>query len=581
MINKLSNVTITSYPISLYIIGLFLMFLSSCQDYEPYAEGSLIETHLKRDYAKNFIDRYGAIDPNQSWDLTTGHNSTDTRASAGQAGVYGEDYHGTWIVDRYVLDGYTAGVGIDTHMGSETDPTNTWFASSSITSWLKTTLEEYSGTVSENVYSPNANKGVFFELVNPGHDFVIMPIYQGKAACIWDLHLIDISNKIDYKIWTKSQGILKATDGPNEDGTYNYSVICATSDFSNPASNKNGVDANTTDAKSVLSQPIKINSTQLGDRFALALVLTQVNKKNSINSPPGTYRRSDEGMMIALNKIEADLGLSFFKERRDDYPLYSTGSTTNDLQAMVIGCEDIRHEFGVRPDRNEECWFGDNDFNDIVFMIVGLPDVPRTEEIITRKRYLCEDLGNTYDFDFNDIVVDVEEYKVYETVITNENSYELQSTVEIKQRATIRNMCGTLPFRVKVGDYIFPTVTDPTNQAQTIAELKSDETTGSGAPTRATGWDSEIVKDITGWNADQNNITIKIADSRENAGVLTTSFGNSSSDATIDENNHIYTIDFPGVGQTPLIIAVNQSVNWMAESQHIPEKWWKNGDFSN
>ncbi len=580
MIKLIKAISLDHIPY--YFIGLLLMFLTSCQDYEPFAEGALIETHLKREYAKNFIARYGEIDPNQSWDLTTGSNSSDTRASAGQAGVYGEDYHGTLVNDRYVLNGYTAGEGIDRHMGSAEDPTNTWFASSNITNWIKSNLKEYGGPVSENDYSPNANKGVFFELVNPGHDFVIVPVYQGKAACIWDLHLIDFENKKDYKIWTKSQGILKATGEPNEDGTYNYSVICATNNFSNK--DYNGVNANTIDAISVLSQPIKINSSKLGEKFALALVLTYVNPKNSINSPLGTYRRSDEGMMIALDKIEADLGLSFFTSHSKDYPLYSNGSTTNDLQVMIIGCEDIRHEYGVRPDTNKPCWFGDNDFNDIVFMLVGLPDVPKTEEIITRKRYLCEDLGNTYDFDFNDIVVDVEEYKEYK-VITEGNSYELQPTGEIKQRATIRNMCGTLPFQVTVGNYTFPAVTDPTNKAQTIAELKSDETTGSGAPTRATGWDSKITKDITGWVPDVNNITIKIADkiadSRENAGVLTSSFGNSESDATIYENYHIYTIDFPGVGQTPLIIAVNQSVNWMEEYQHIPEKWWKNGDFSN
>lgn len=59
----------------------------------------------------------------------------------------------------------------------------------------------------------------------------------------------------------------------------------------------------------------------------------------------------------------------------------------------IIGCEDA----------------GDNDFEDLVFMAYGIPTIKEVEEYYETftKRYMVEDLGDTDDFDFNDLVVDV------------------------------------------------------------------------------------------------------------------------------------------------------------------------------
>lgn len=73
-----------------------------------------------------------------------------------------------------------------------------------------------------------------------------------------------------------------------------------------------------------------------------------------------------------------------------------------DTIMMIVACEDTNVS-------------SDNDMNDVVFMVYGKPYVPGVETIeegtpITKKttvRYMIEDLGATDDFDFNDIVIDV------------------------------------------------------------------------------------------------------------------------------------------------------------------------------
>jgi len=232
---------------------------------------------------------------------------------------------------------------------------------------------------------------------------------------------------------------------------------------------------------------------------------------------------------------------------------------------MVVGCEDKL---------NSSDW----DLNDIVFVIVGYPLIPDVIEYY-HKRYLCEDLGNTYDFDFNDIVVDVDQISFMQAYLSEDKQsiVRRENLDKREQYATIKHLCGTLPFTVTVGDYTFPVVTDPTNESQTCQELSSDEP--SGAPTRATNWNPEVTKAITGWNRTTNNISIKVADNPKNSILLTKKFGTQVIDE--DTDKHIYTIDFPQDGEAPLIIAVDQTINWMSEYQHIPEKWWKQGKFTN
>ena len=224
---------------------------------------------------------------------------------------------------------------------------------------------------------------------------------------------------------------------------------------------------------------------------------------------------------------------------------------------MIVGCEDAH--------LTQSDW----DFNDIVFIIVGYPLIPDLVEYY-HKRYLCEDLGNTYDFDFNDIVVDVDQtsyIQAYLETVDNTPQIVRRENIDKRQQyATIKHLCGTKAFQVTVGNYSFPAVTDPTNIDNTLDEL-----------TRTAGWNpvdvnSSVTKEITGWDKDANNISIKVKGNSNN-GVFSDPFGTDPIEE--NEQEHIYKITFPGNGEVPFIIAVDQTVNWMDEYEHIPESWWK------
>ena len=45
------------------------------------------------------------------------------------------------------------------------------------------------------------------------------------------------------------------------------------------------------------------------------------------------------------------------------------------------------------------------------------------------KRYMIEDLGAIGDFDFNDVVVDVEEYTIYTHKVTSENGVKTSDEI--------------------------------------------------------------------------------------------------------------------------------------------------------
>lgn len=94
--------------------------------------------------------------------------------------------------------------------------------------------------------------------------------------------------------------------------------------------------------------------------------------------------------------------------------LYSNLSTTGN-QVMVVGFEDSAQDTWnkTKPD-----------FNDIVLYIEGNPELP----VAQSKRFMCEDLGLTGDFDFNDVVFDVR-----------------PSSEEGKLNVTLQAAGGTLP----------------------------------------------------------------------------------------------------------------------------------------
>ena len=196
----------------------------------------------------------------------------------------------------------------------------------------------------------------------------------------------------------------------------------------------------------------------------------------------------------------------------------------------------------------------DNDYNDLVLAVVGNPDVPQ-EKIITEntyqvktcrtKRYMIEDLGAIGDFDFNDVVVDVEEYTVYTHTVTSENGVKtsdvVTSTTTAPTKAFIRALGGTIDFELIIGSTKW-------------VKSESDYDTATMYNTQGTiDYTKALAEfEVTGYNYDANNITF-----RANG-----------------KDGRMYTVSFPKIGEAPMMIAVDPSTNWMTERTSIPSSWF-------
>lgn len=272
---------------------------------------------------------------------------------------------------------------------------------------------------------------------------------------------------------------------------YNYRNSSPTS--LSTSSDNSYFNGHTISKNHIQSQAMLIDGSKLGREFHLYLQTTFTDSNNEEYSMLNEKHRSDgnPAMMRALtafgttgsplDKGDASSGLIHDLSEQ-------LGISTNDCSYMVLGCEDAN---GKRSD-----W----DYNDVVLLVIGLPDIPKIARDIVQKRYLIEDLGSTFDFDFNDIVVDVIDEKVYEA---NDVNYARTQTV------SIAHLCGTIPFQVFIGN-------TPMSQDPMMGNNNNDNPDGYN-PKTANNYYSYYVKEFTGtqdsdfpWNPTTNNISVLV-----------------------------------------------------------------------
>ncbi|MBQ0060728.1 MAG: hypothetical protein KBT15_03005 [Bacteroidales bacterium] len=268
--------------------------------------------------------------------------------------------------------------------------------------------------------------------------------------------------------------------------------------------------AHTVNRQNVQAKPILIDHSKISGDFFLYLKITQQDPDNPAYAAEGACQRSDEGMMVAL-------------------PLTRPENIASDKEYMIIGCEDSNTEIS------------DWDVNDICFLIVGQGTLPKVKEVVA-KRYMIEDLGSTYDFDFNDIVVDVTQ--------TTEKNYDGTEYSKV-QTAEIKWLCGTIPFQLKIGDTTF------------------DKLEGHVSTYPSTVYPVEqYKKTITGWNPATNNIIVTTWPK-----AAGTEWDDKDGSNFLGEKDS-HTFSFPENGEFPYIIACDQTVNWMAEQVSVPRSWF-------
>lgn len=303
----------------------------------------------------------------------------------------------------------------------------------------------------------------------------------------------------------------------------------------------------------VMAPAMLIDGSKLGREMYMYLETTFTDENNINYSKLGTKHRSDGNptMMRSLTAFSDESTSPLTNAQVKEMVQNVTGKEINACNFMVVGCEDANGSLG------------DWDFNDVVLLIVGLPTSPKIAREIVQKRYLIEDLGSTFDFDFNDIVVDVSQERIYEADDNIENS-------TFRQTATIAHLCGTIPFQVFINGQaitdILPGQND--NDSPDGYDPKRD-------PEYITKYVKQIVQDDDHkWIPNENNISIRVW---PNAKTVQDVNGDGSN-SIVGGTNQLDVkaakqINFPNKGEFPYIIAVDQDINWMQELQAIPRSW--------
>jgi hypothetical protein len=344
----------------------------------------------------------------------------------------------------------------------------------------------------------NSKKGSPFYLKTQEQTFTIVPFYQGVASYYWELWM-NVGG-VDVQVWSKNQDLTYKT---SENG-------------SSEAMTNNGVPAEAIE----VNAPTYTYQATANQSLYFYLKIWKNGSKTTVN--PDVTTSSLDKMMLALEGA------------------LRPASVPVDNEVTIIGCEDAT----------------DNDYEDLVFLIYGKPTPPITPvdeiEITETKRYMMEDLGTTDDFDFNDIVVDVQNVysqKIYWKSTANGGWEESKRDAPVSkgQRAIVRAAGGIYDFTLKIGDKTW-------TKSQNLSAGSMLNTGSGGSSIHFSGPSSELAKfDVTGWIPKDNNVSVTVA-GQDNNGIL---------------------IKFPEAGEAPMMIAVDGDIDWMHERSGVPSNWFK------
>lgn len=450
---------------------------TSCSKEENLFDSEAALEQQKVEYEASFVKKYGAIDPNQTWDFSSMRATYSLPSTSNAA----RTRTGEEAVEVALTGGRNENMTIE-----------------------KTVIDGIRTELSAG--RNNKVKGSPFFMVSQENSFTIVPIFQGQAGYYWELYM-NIGG-VEQLIWQK--------------GDIEYRTA-------NGTWTKLGKSAKVPDnAVEVRSPKFTYTATKDVPMYFFLKVWT-----NGTGNGIANYRLTSlDQMMLAMDCIDKPAGVPA------------------DNTATIIGCED-------NPVQNTS----DNDYEDLVFMMYGKPAPPVNHvdevEVSQGKRYMMEDLGADYDFDFNDVVVDVTntyKKKVYYKYNEN-NALVFDREEEIagtrKQEAIVRAAGGTLNFTLTIGTKTWTkspkfTVTDMLNTGVNNSELNFN------------GVLDRFTIDDNSWIPSENNISVTVEGRGPNQGVKT--------------------ITFPRKGSAPMIIAVDPTNEWMRERSSVPTDWFTTED---
>ena len=381
-----------------FAMMMAMLGISSCSKTDLYDEGKVAEKEAAEaaaaqqkfiaEYEANFIKTYGAIDPNQSWDFSTG-----------------DEYFGIPSSARAATRGET--------------PSYTMTKSQSYYEIESATLGKMNEVFKEG--ENNYNTGKKFAMTVPENDFTIMPIFMGESGGNFKLCMhVDGIGEID--VWEKWEGIqVKGKNSKGEDVTTWTDLTSFDKKY------------NCLNATAIQSKYITFHGLPAGKAMYFYLKITK-----TATGSPENY--NEEGQ--SLGSVN-DFMREYQFGDNDLTPANLPG--VDEPEIKIIGCEDASSARMTDKDYNDVVFmlYGEP-------YVPESFDVEDLEKTV-KKRYFVEDLGTSDDTDFNDIVVDVVSTYTYKKT-TSETGIVTFSEETIKSRkAEIRALGGTLNFELNIG----------------------------------------------------------------------------------------------------------------------------------
>ena len=354
------------------------------QAYEEAKEQAQQEAQQEKtteEYENNFVKTYGEIDPNQSWDFSTGDEYFSIPSSSSKAATRGET------------------------------PSYTMTKSQSYYEIESATLGKMNEVFKEG--RNNYNTGKKFAMTVPSNDFTIMPIFMGTSGGNFKLCMhVDGVGEID--VWNKWEGI--QVKGKNKSGqtVTNWTNVYT---FDN--------DHNCLNATAIQSKYITFHGLPAGATMYFYLKITSAasgyntagNTLGSINDYMREYQFGANDVtpskLPGVDKPEIKIiGCEDAVTNSDkDY---------NDVVFMLYGEPYVPESFEVEDLEKtvKKRYFiedlgasDDTDFNDIVVDVVSTYTYKKTtsetgivtfsDETIKSRKAEIRALGGTLDFELN------------------------------------------------------------------------------------------------------------------------------------------------------------------------------------
>ena len=525
-----------------------ILAFGSCHDEEV---ANIQELAYRHNYESNFVKTFGEISPDQTWDFSSYAREKRLKKALTRAGDASVDDFGIEFDD----DGY-------------------FRVPTAVHDWVFENVMEENGMANNKERIKEELWHAFsFEATNTDA-YDLLPFYLGASQSLYTFGMVVVDPDTkevvsSTTLWDLSEDTHMQWQSNGGSGWHDIT-----------GSTGSGGHGSTMQARTTRAEPILVDFSD--PKYGLTKDDTKYIVYYTIYVKVGHPQINEAGdvvtsithlpNMVAINMPDEIAALT----NEDGY------------KAMLIGCEtgNLNH-----IDR------ADYDFNDLMFLMVGrIPDIYYDEMLQTttiKKRYMIEDLFG-FDYDFNDIVVDVTDISVRYYIINEQHGEKTEQPIvyngvsypTVNQVAKFTYLCGTLPFQISIGNKTFAQVTDPTDEGNTNKQLNGS----SDATNKVTqlGSQTGITPDYTFeysyqysestptpspfWDPDQNNISATIWTDRDLSGTT-------NSQSTLSGGSATWQSTFPENGAVPYMIATDQSVNWSPELTHIDSSWL-GGDMS-